>query len=459
MSERLSQPEHSPIPAQEKQSFSEEQKAVVLSQMEEILGRFESLAKEKDPEKWYRPMAKEFLRLAKKSEELHPLTRSFIAEMSPAILEAFREEMAQVSPQEQGKIIDVFSAVRNFAEKLQPNIESEKVPFETIDFQQLAESGKISIEERDGKKLIKVQVNGEFLEVPLPDEGVLYKGGVARIIAKVFTGSNLKGESTKLDIDLVIKKGNRPVEEIMEEYKTGLIDTEIVDEIYPGRILATRDVDINAVLVSKDGLLLTEAARKACETRVIHPLLPKERELFGRSTFKVSNIDLTRSVLLYRVVRMVVDNKADAFEIKKAETQVPLGIYWLILARHYIGKPERENNLTRLFEIAKEMGQVEESQNPFEWLQQLHSKYPEFSFSSRGLSKQDYARWLFGKFLKLISAKYKHNIDFYQKGFEIKDPNTALQLVKIPEMQNSSLDISDEQIKEFLSAVQKPDES
>jgi len=30
------------------------------------------------------------------------------------------------------KIIGVFSAIRNFAEKLQPNIEEEKVPFETI---------------------------------------------------------------------------------------------------------------------------------------------------------------------------------------------------------------------------------------------------------------------------------------------------------------------------------------
>ena len=101
------------------------------------------------------------------------------------------------------------------------------------------------------------------------------------------------------------------------------------------------------------------------------------------------------------------------------------------------------------------MGQVGESQNPFEWLRQLHSEYPEFSFSSRGLSKQDYTRWFFGKFLKLVSAKYKHDIDFYQKDFEIKDPNTALQLVKIPEMQNQGVDISDGQIKELLSTVQK----
>ena len=457
MSERLHQPEHTPVIPQEKASFSEEEKAVASSQMKEILVKFETLAKEKDPEKWYRPMAKEFLKLAKRSGELHPLARNFVAEMSPAILEAFREELTQVLPHEQERIIDVFSAVRNFAEKLQPNIEQEKMPFEDVDFQQLAESGKISIEEKGGEKIIKIQVDGEFLEVPLPEEGVLYKGGVARIVAKVFTNSSIKGESTKPDIDLVIKRGDRPIEEILQKYKTGITDTEVVDEIDPGRILATRDVDMNAVLVSKDGLLITEAARKACETRVIHPLLPKERELFGRSTFKAGNIDLTRSVLLYRLVRMVVDNKADAFEIKKAEMQVPLGIYWLILAKHYIGKPEQQINIPRLFEIAKEMGQVGESQNPFEWLEQLHSEYPEFSFSRSGLSKQDYAHWLFGKFLKLVSAKYRHSIDFYQKDFEIKDPSTALQLVKIPEIQNPDLKIDDEQIEEFLASIQKPE--
>lgn len=275
-----------------------------------------------------------------------------------------------------------------------------------------------------------MQLNGETIMIPFPRKGVLYKGGVARIMAKLFTDSSLDGETSRSDIDIIVKKGERPIEEILKDYRASITDTEIVDEIDEGRILATRDIDMNSVLVSENSLLLTEAARKACQTRIIHPLLPKERELFGRSTFRIGDIDLTRSVLLYRLVRTVVDNKADAFEIKRAETKVPLGIYWLILARNYLKRADRVQKIERLYEIAKEMNQAEEAQNPIEWLEKLHQKYPDFDFESSGLSKQEYARWMFGKFLKLVAQKYKHASKFYQQDFMIENPDTALQLVR-----------------------------
>lgn len=117
----------------ERKVFSEEEKSFAFSQVEEILDRFEKIGKEKDPEKWYKPMLKEFLKLSKNPQELHPLVRNFILEFSPAILEAFREEIGKVSPDSQEKIIDIYSAIKNFAEK-KFRLELNKKEFHLIQF-------------------------------------------------------------------------------------------------------------------------------------------------------------------------------------------------------------------------------------------------------------------------------------------------------------------------------------
>ena len=137
-------------------NFSEEEKLSAFSQAQEILSRFEKIGKERDPEKWYRPMAKEFLRLSKNPQDFHPLVRNFILEFSPTILEAFKGEIDETSPEGQEKIIDIYSAVKNFAEKIQPGVEQEKTPFDTISFEQLEQTGRISVEEREGKRIIKI---------------------------------------------------------------------------------------------------------------------------------------------------------------------------------------------------------------------------------------------------------------------------------------------------------------
>jgi len=429
-----------------------ETKTADLAQLEEILEEFEAISQLQDPEKWYKPMAKKFLRLSRRTD-LSPSTQSFFAEFGPIILENFKEEISKQPPENQNKLIDVLVAVKGFAEKLQSQENKEKMPFEVIPFEKLAETGKIALEKDtdNNVKFLRIEINGQEIKIPVPKEGIFYKGGVARVLAKIFTNSSLEGESTRMDIDLIVQEGTQPVNELMSEYKTNLTDTEIVLNADIGRILATRDVDMNAALISKDGLILSEAAKKACQTRVIHPLLPKERELFGKSTFKVKNVELTRNVLLYRLVRMIIDKKADALEVKKADAQVPLGIYWLILARHYINNPERSQNIECLFNIAQEMGQTGETKNPIDWLKGLLEEYPEFNLKNKTLSEEDYARWLFKKFLKLVKEKYKKHIRSFDKDFEIQDWETAFKPVRISRYQNKpSFNISDNQLETFL---------
>lgn len=440
-------------------TFSDEEKTAALEQLEEILARFEEISKNRDPEKWYRPMAKEFIKLTKSINSYHPLVRRFFYEIGVATLDAFHEELLYNQSENHEKIIDVVLAIRNFADKLQTGTTKEKLDYETVSLDQLQSGGRIELLNLpDGQKFLRIQLeNGGTKEILVPKEGILYKGGVARLAAKAFFNTSLKGE-TASDIDIVVqKKNDEQITQVLEKYKVAnLTDAEIVHELDIGRILATRDVDMNAALLSKDGLHISNRAKTALQTRIIHPLLPEEREIFGKSIFNVGGIELTKNVLLYRLVRMVVDEKADAFEIKEADTQVPLGIYWLILAKNFLYKSaagERTKSIEKLFAIAKEMGQSYGATNPIDWLNKLKAEYPDFEIKDSKLSSADYLRWLFGKYLKLLRQKFKGASSIRSDDFEIKKLKTASRIIKVPKTIRREFSLTEEQIDEFLKLL------
>lgn len=108
------------------------------------------------------------------------------------------------------------------------------------------------------------------------------------------------------------------------------------------------------------------------------------------------------------MLKFVAEGKAIQFEIPRANTQVDVGIYWLILARKFFAKQQAPELMDRLFYLAQQLGQVHDGErNMFDILQRVHKDFPFFDIESKALDRVGVARWLTEKLLKQISKLYR----------------------------------------------------
>lgn len=247
-------------------------------------------------------------------------------------------------------------------------------------------------------------------DLVLPPGQCGYKGGVARIALKIyarlqhpnhFNTELLEAELPLSDRDAVVG----PNEDMWQRAEEMGVDADGVERLKKFDIRAymdTRDLDMNEVLLTKDFLYFTPAALESVLTGVVHGR-ERGRSLFGAdSFFKEGKLYLTNR-MIHRLIKVIVEGKANSFEIPKYNTEVRLGIYWLVLIRKAMGKKNQAERIAGIFSCARQMNQTQTA-TPEEFLKDLCNQYPFFSFE-KNQNPTDTAKWVVTKYVALI---HKH---------------------------------------------------
>lgn len=249
-----------------------------------------------------------------------------------------------------------------------------------------------------------------WFEYPIPNtDYVLHKGGLGRTILKVLYNEDPDLSESELpphDYDYIAVKCS----EAEEDLKGLRADPDGIEEVVSINLdvlMNNRDLDINNAFVGRDGLVFAESAYWSAVSGKI-AIVATKRGIYGSEVFFHEGVRLIKNRGMMRLVKTVAEGKATSFDFMPLNEQVDLGIYWLVLAKRFAGKADFPLYMDRLFELAKQMGQVREGETTvYEVLDRVHAKYPFYSFDGRPLDEEGVARWLGRKLIKQVDKKYR----------------------------------------------------
>jgi hypothetical protein len=211
-------------------------------------------------------------------------------------------------------------------------------------------------------------------------------------------------------------------------------EADIKDQIE--QYMASRDVNMNQVLLTKDGLYYTEKAWQSCLTGNIRSTYRLSGALFGSDIFYHNNKDYISARGLQRLVKFIVEGKAKYFEIPRYNLDVKIGVYWLVLIRKILRKGENAfYMLDRLFYCAKQMKETDSSDfNSF--YKELIGVYPDFDFHDLG--SEGAIKWILGRYVKAVRKDVRSRFSIKSHDIPI---NEEAGLVKI-EINDSKFEAS-----------------
>jgi hypothetical protein len=167
-----------------------------------------------------------------------------------------------------------------------------------------------------------------------------------------------------------------------------------------------RDLDLNNAFISRDGLVFDQLAKKSAQTGKIE-IIATKRGIYGTEIFFHEGIRLIKNRGMMRLVKTLAEEKAKSFNFIPLNEQVDFGIYWLVLSRRSVDKPNFPELLDRLFLLGQQIKQVRpDEQNIFQVLDRVHQKYPFYDYKSQ-LDDKGLVKWLNGKLFNQIDKKYR----------------------------------------------------
>jgi len=274
----------------------------------------------------------------------------------------------------------------------------------------------------------------EGVHIPRPPANakVGYKGGAARVALKAYLGASLEGEIPLADFDMYAED-TPEIWEVAQELCVDNDGVEAVEKFDPGMCFATRDTDLNEVLLTGEGLYYTDDAVRASTTRIIRPGRGRVESLYGADCFFMNGDKFMSNKALWRLVKFVAEGKADGFALPKYNLQIDMGIYWLVLARKLSGKENGGEKLERMFHLGNKMGIIPERfrEKPvLEFLNWMHSNLPFFDFESEQ-TDEDIANWLLNdRFLTFVAKQSKKYLGIRTDFSDIKrEPGDEQEVV------------------------------
>jgi hypothetical protein len=401
------------------------------------------------PERW----AHNFCRFVYQHEKaLHEAPDSYPAPLAeflrqhlPRFKEALRTATARVDPEQAATAFERATAmIHDFSEHLfhlQDRKFALKPQVQSIALETLA--SRLPSEVKD-----TITVRGHAFPRP-QSESLCHKGGLPRVLTKLLAGASESTIAIELpanDLDVIVVSGSREALAEAERYKISRDGIELVDELNFERIFASRDLDLNGCVVTKDELVFaTWAHQSAREGKV--SIIPAARGLYGTEFFfDQDGVLLAKNRGLARLVKSVVEGKAEAFDVLPRNKQVDLGIYWLILARRFGAKEHSETLMNRLFDVAKSLGQTREGDaSPLDFLKGVHERYPFFSFSDSSLDDAGVVRWLAGKLNRQTERFFRQAVGVFNpnnleraQGDTVPTTITLEAIVKTPSSEGFS---------------------
>lgn len=279
-----------------------------------------------------------------------------------------------------------------------------------------AASPDVRVERRGTQAIVFVRPDSHaaWAEFPMPrTERIIMKGGLPRIMLKSLVGapqSILTAEFPVNDIDLIATAPAGEQDSVKAEaLELGADATgvEWVDDVSDvAHLAAGRDIDLNQCFLTKDGLVYTDRAAQAARAGTISALAG-DRGLYGIEYLHVDGVRLINSRAFSRLLKFTAEGKAGSFEFLPLNRQLPLGVYWLVLARKFMAKPNGPKLLERLHALGKQIGQVREGETLMETLDRVHAESPFFRLSDGPLDDSGVTKWLSNKLKNLAERAYR----------------------------------------------------
>ncbi|HUC94714.1 MAG TPA: hypothetical protein VMR19_01775 [Candidatus Saccharimonadales bacterium] len=404
--------------------------------LKEALVKVKNVVEFGSPETWGFGTAKRILRLERCVDSFPPEAQEYLKTLFPQAMSILRNSPQLKNfdsiPETQRKESIGTAAqneMYNAYDLMVHEIRNPELPHSSfITFDELvkmdSESFRLSHEVRvGGGKTFWVKSNSrnEWFPIALPiTDRIIKKGGEARTILKKLARGpeeTIENEFPFNDSD-GIAVGQR--KDVLEESITLGIDSdglEMVKEMDIPRLLNSRDLDINATLVTKDGLFYTEDAFKAARTGHVK-LYTNDRGIFGPIVFYYDQYELATNRGLGRLMKTVAEGKALSFDFLPLNQNIDFGIYWLIFARKYRRKFHNHRTrfgimMQKLYYLGKQAGQIRPNEHRLlDTLERAHDEHPNFDFDDPKLNEVGVARWL-NRYL------YKSILRYYRQVYQI----------------------------------------
>lgn len=418
------------------------------TEFKELAKVFEDLLAETPTERWWFFSMCHLKRLQRNLSPLQPETQGFLMEVLPHILQMLAGETEQTLPEsndprheivERSRVVMhraslIFEwlgepevahpletceiSVRDLVAQFPENLQLASMPARELGIAYKPNKMLDVIEVRlkgapgDTAKSGKVVDESEFrlkqaaCLLPLPPAPVVaHKGGTPRVLLKILAGAPpdmIRAEIPLNDFD-AIACGD-PVHCVRAAKRIGVDESgiEFVEEFDFPMLFLGRDIDLNMCFLFGDRLVYTREALESARTGKIKLYgMERGRGIYGADTIWHAGIQLVNNRGMMRLIKFVAEGKARSFEHLPLNDQVSLGIYWLVLIRRFMDKPDFFVLLDRIWLVCRQMGQVLPSERTMiETLDRIHSLYPHFDFGDSSLEEERLSLWLTGKLMR-----------------------------------------------------------
>jgi len=322
------------------------------------------------------------------------------------------------------------------------------------------------------KEELVIKSDGKEYKFPLPARHgaseICYKGGLARVLAKIALGEDISGELPVHDVDLVVfGKSGLPLKEVAEKYLTNARDIERLEEGSYESYCATRDSAFNEVLVNPDGVFISFNALSSMYQGFTQTAGDDTSEsLFNKHFFSVYKPDLITGkerayekfvyvgkerfpspVTLSRMFKLLIDGKCNGVVVPEGVTKTDPGIYWLVMARKILSEEDpaiREVKMERMLTLAEFVESPfykslsgKEKDSPEAFLESLKETYPDFDMGE-SLSDKDTILWVVQKLRNQIIRAFMRSVGYpdeksLQKKLEPSDLD--LKVITLPPLE------------------------
>lgn len=363
---------------------------------------------ERDPATWgwaeLRFLVSHKARAEKYPDSYSPAVKDFIVRHAGSAIDALRgtkaKENGDFDPEQALQFIHTASQL--LSESI--STPRRKMELHTIGLEQICElSDRLRLVDGElpGARNLEVRsvTRDEWFAFPVPNSGdLVHKGGFPRVVLKIIAGASeemIEAELPPNDFDVIVDKESAPA---LAECAVLGIEKEGIEFPHefslPG-LAASRDIDLNSCFMTNAGLVYTQEAFVAARSGEIRLFTSLERALYGIDFFIHDGLTMVKDRGMTRLIKAVVEGKADSFEFLPRNQQVDLGTYWLVLARRFAGRDNGPQLLNRLYDIGRQMGQVREGDNDImDVLERVHTERPYFDFAQEGLDDFGVVRWL-----------------------------------------------------------------
>lgn len=290
-------------------------------------------------------------------------------------------------------------------------------------------------------------------------EGIAYRGGIARHIARVVLDLEINQNDIQYaDTDLFVEEWKFDCTKVSEQFQAGTDWIRIVPSLEIDTLidlLSNVDCAMTQIAVTKQKLYISDIAIEELSTWIIKPN-QKGSNIYGRLSYNIDGEDIFSNMTLYRLFRFLIYQKARGFIIPAHNINpdnlklLNINSYLKVLLQKII-QEESEEKQIRLFanmeELLFKIGYISWDTDIFSYFSKRKRKINIWKGNTREITLQEEWNWLLSKYIKELKddiLQITHTLD----GYDIS--NKELITVRL-----SYQDISDEFREKYRKFITK----